>query len=102
VAITNRVLSGLNVESVGNVLLVGLRPGGVVAEHIDDGEYAARFTRIHIVVASQPGNWFKVNGETYFPEVGDIFQFNHHTPHSVGNPTERTRVHLIVDLTLKD
>ena len=89
-----------DVAEVGNVLVVGLTPGGFIPEHVDDGPYAEYFERIHIVLDSEPGNWFKVDGVTYHPEPGNVFQFNHRAPHSVGNPTERTRVHIIMDVRL--
>lgn len=101
-ALVNRVLAGLPVTSVGNVLAVSLRPGGEVLPHIDEGAYPDHFERFHIAVTSPQGNWFKVDGEVFSPEQGDIFFFNHRVTHSVGNPSEDARIHIIVDVTLKE
>jgi len=101
-ALVNRVLDGLPVKEVGNVLAVALLPGGFITEHSDQGEYAEHFERFHIVLTSKPGNWFKVDTQYAFPIPGDVFFFNHRSPHSVGNPSDEARIHLIVDVTLRE
>lgn len=102
-ALVNEALKGLPVTSVGNVLAVALKPGGFIQPHIDEGDYPTHFERFHIVVTSPPENWFKAGDEYAFPATGDVFFFNHRVTHSVGNPSETEwRIHLIVDVTLKD
>ena len=103
VALVNKVLAGLPVATVGNVLAVALQPGGWVRPHIDEGEYPQHFERFHIVVTSPVGNWINVEDEYFFPRKGDIFFFNHRVTHSVGNVShDESRIHLIVDATLKE
>ena len=77
-------------------------PGGLVAAHSDIGEYAEHFERFHIVLTSETGNWFQVGNDIAYPQPGSLFFFNHREVHSVGNPTQEARIHLIVDVTLKD
>lgn len=101
-ALVNGVLSGLNAASVGNVLAVALRPGGFILPHIDEGDYPNHFDRFHIVVTAPPGVWFKAGDEYLFPKLGDCFFFDHHSTHSVGNPSDQWRVHIICDVTLKE
>lgn len=102
VALVNKVLDGLPVLTVGNVLAVALMPGGTVKPHIDEGAYPTHFERFHIAVTSPDGNWFKCDDEVFHPLPGDIFFFNHRLTHSVGNPSNEARIHLIVDVTLKE
>lgn len=102
IALINRVIQQLNVDSVGNVMAVALQPGGVITPHYDGGEYADHFERFHIAVTSPYGNWFQCGDETVNPHRGDVFFFNHRLTHSAGNPSDKERVHLIVDVTLKD
>lgn len=102
VALVNHILSGLNVKEVGNVLLVSLRPGGRIIPHADEGDYADYFERIHIVVSAATGNWFRCGGTTHEPSTGDVFQFNHRLIHSAGNDSDQERIHLIVDVKLKE
>jgi len=101
-ALVNSVLARMNVATVGNVLCVALEPGGEVLPHADTGAYPEHFERFHIVVTSPEGNWFKVADEYTQPQPGDVFFFNHRLTHSVGNPGDTPRVHIIVDVTLKD
>ena len=102
-ALINRALSGMPVKTVGNVLAVALQPGGWVRPHIDEGAYPEHFERFHIAVTSPFFNWFKVEDEFFYPEQGDIFFFNHRATHSVGNSSKGdARIHIIVDVTLKE
>ena len=101
-ALINEALRQLNVATVGNVLAVALTPGGLVTPHRDEGGYAEHFERFHIVLTSATGNWFQVGNDLAYPGPGDLFFFNHREVHSVGNPTQEARIHLIVDVTLKE
>jgi hypothetical protein len=101
-ALVNSVLARMNVATVGNVLIVALAPGAEVLPHVDEGAYPDHFERFHIVLTSPPGNWFKVADEYTMPQPGDVFFFNHRLTHSVGNPGDKPRVHIIVDVTLKE
>lgn len=102
-ALVNSVLARMNVRTVGNVLAVALAPGGFVRPHIDEGAYPKHFERFHIAVTAPEGCWFNVDGQFAFPQAGDVFFFNHRVTHSVGNPhPSEWRVHLIVDVTLKE
>lgn len=85
-------------SQVGRVLLAQLKPGGVIDEHIDEGAYAEHFTRYHIPLVSEPGNWFDCGGETVEMHPGTAWWFNHHLHHSVRNESNAPRTHLIVDL----
>lgn len=101
-SLANKLIAGLPVLEVGNVLLASLRAGGSIDPHVDEGPYADYFQRIHIVVDSGPGNLFIVDGITHAPRNGDVFIFNHHVTHSVENHSEKERVHMIVDVKLKE
>jgi hypothetical protein len=81
---------------------VALKPGGVILPHYDGGVYADHFERFHICVTSPILNWFSCEDELRFPKRGDVFFFNHRVTHQAGNPSDKERVHLIVDVTLKD
>ena len=101
-ALVNGVLKHMNVATVGNVLAVALRPGGYIRPHIDEGAYPEHFDRFHIAVTSPDECYFCVDGDFFFPKQGDAFFFNHRVTHSVGNPSAEWRVHIIVDVTLKE
>lgn len=100
--LVNHVLKHMNVRTVGNVLAVALKPGGYILPHIDEGAYPEHFHRFHIVVTDNPGCWFKAADEFAEPRKGDVFFFNHRSIHSVYNGSPDWRIHLIVDVTLKE
>jgi quercetin dioxygenase-like cupin family protein len=79
-------------------MLVRLRPGGVIAEHTDEGIYAEATVRFHIPIVTNLGAWLTVGGERYHLPVGAIYAFDKHTPHSGGNDGDTPRLHLIVDV----
>lgn len=92
------LLLQLNAQELGRVLLVRLRPGGSIPEHVDEGAYAEYYDRFHICVdAEQPGNEFTVGGTTVLMYPGEAWWFNHKRPHSVVNKTSSWRTHLVVD-----
>lgn len=69
--------------------LARLEPGGFIAPHRDRGPW---FERWHVPIWTA-GEW----GDGHVPEPGVAFQVRHWEPHSVWNPTDRPRTHLIID-----
>lgn len=102
IALVNAALTGLPVVEVGMAMAVSLKPGGRVLPHPDEGEYAGHFDRMHIVVTKNPASWLLCGDELAYPEQGDLFFFNHHIMHSAGNDSDKERVHIIVDVKLKE
>jgi len=92
----------LQVERLGRVLIVNLRPGGVVSEHVDVGSYADTFARFHIVLSTNPGCTNTTGGEVEHWKQGSCWWFNHTLPHSAANHGDTDRVHLIVDAIAPD
>jgi hypothetical protein len=83
---------------VGYGIIVNLLAGGEVFEHTDEGAYAEYYTRYHIVVQSNEGNVFTVNGEDQIMQEGELWSFNHRAPHSVINLSTEDRIHIIFDV----
>ena len=86
------------IGDLGHVILTRLPPGSSITHHQDEGVYADLFDRFHLCLQGDPGNTFECGGETYHPQPGEIFWFNHKRPHSVHNAGAIERVHLIVDV----
>ena len=83
---------------LGHVLFTRLPPGAQISRHTDEGIYADLFDRFHLCLQGDAGNLFECGGETYHPEPGEIFWFNHKRPHSVTNLGRLERIHLILDV----
>jgi hypothetical protein len=84
-------------QDIGRVMLVELKPGGVVDAHWDEGPYAAHYQRFHIVITSEPGNVFHCGGEAVWMQPGQAWWFDHRATHLVRNESQAPRIHLIVD-----
>lgn len=90
------------IGELGHVMLTRIPPGAEVAAHMDEGIYADLYDRFHLCLKGDGGNTFECGAETYHPEPGEIFWFNHKRPHGVKNAGSVERIHLIVDVMAPD
>jgi len=92
------VMKHTKAEKLGRVIIVSLKPGGQIPEHVDEGDYADHYERFHVCLASDAGNLFYNEKEAVYMRPGQIWHFNHKKPHKVENKSLSERIHLIVDL----
>ena len=76
---------------IHNAWFAKLDPGGFVIPHIDGGVYRERW---HIPL--QPAGFFWEDGRTW-EITHEPFQVRHWLPHAVWNPTDRPRIHLMIE-----
>lgn len=93
----NLVTTAVGAKELGRLLIVSLRPGGVIAPHADEGVYADHYERFHLVLDSDEGNYFHVGDETAEMRTGELWWFNHKECHTVANNSSRERIHMIID-----
>lgn len=86
------------IGDLGRVMLTRLPKGASIASHVDEGTYADYFDRFHLCLQGDLGNIFECGTETYYPQPGELFWFNHKRIHSVRNTGTKDRIHLIVDV----
>ena len=79
-------------------MIVALSPGGVVAQHIDQGGYAEVTDRYHWIIQTNPAAWMQCADERITPKAGEVWFFDKHVMHSCGNGGDQDRVHLIFDV----
>lgn len=91
------VLKQIGVTELGRVLIVRLRAGGVIDEHIDQGKYADYYSRFHIVISANAGCALVVGGQAQPMAAGEAWWFDHHKVHSGHNRGDTDRIHLIFD-----
>lgn len=106
-ALIDQIGSAANAKRLGRVLLVSLKPGGLVDKHIDEGAYADYYERFHLPLSSEEGNlfyseWEFGHGEYVHMRPGELWTLNHKKPHWVINSSDKERVHMIVDLVAPD
>jgi len=77
--------------------LMRLGPRSTVPAHADINHHWFHRVRLHIPVATWPEVRFHCGGASVHMAAGECWVFDNWRVHSVDNPTERTRVHLVAD-----
>lgn len=85
-------------ERLGRVMLNKIRPGGRIFPHADTPVHAEYYSRYHYVVQSSPGVIFQVADESVHMITGDVWWFDNKQVHSVTNNSAEDRIHLIIDI----
>ena len=85
-------------STIGRIVVAKLKPGAIIAEHIDEGKYCQEHDRFHFVVSTNPDVWFKCNGHPKHLEVGKIWWLDNKSLHSVENNGSTDRIHIVVDI----
>ena len=95
--LTNLLSHTLEITELGRILIVNLKAGGRVEDHIDEGDYADYYNRFHIVLTTNDKCTNTTGGEAVHWGVGECWWFNHKLVHSAENYGETSRIHIIVD-----
>lgn len=92
------LMSTVQGERLGRVLVTRLAPGARIEPHVDGGSHAAYYDRYHIPLLSAPGCLFRAGEETVHMQAGDCWWFDNSVEHEVVNNSADDRIHLIVDI----
>lgn len=91
---------------MGRVIIVALRPGGIVKEHCDEGKYADHFERFHLCLSANDAEFFVRDQNNEIESVkmgqGELWWFNHKRSHWAENKTDHPRIHMIIDAVAPD
>jgi hypothetical protein len=77
---------------VRDAWLSWIDPGGFILEHCDRGPFYERW-QVPVATAGTTTQ----DGLTEASEDGVPFRVRHWLPHSVANPTDRPRIHVVID-----
>ena len=77
-----------------------LTPGSQVPEHIDAEGWVKGIVRLHIPIITNDDVFFKLNGIKLPMKEGEMWYTDVTNPHSVGNNSDETRIHLVIDLAI--
>lgn len=69
-----------------------------IPPHIDSGEFLYLGRRVHVPLITNKDVIFTVLNHSLNMEIGKWYEINNSLPHSVNNPTDTERVHIIIDL----
>lgn len=78
--------------------IVKMHGNSSIPAHIDSGEFLYLGRRIHIPLITNKDVIFTILNHSLNMEVGKWYDINNSLPHSVDNPTDKERTHIIIDL----
>lgn len=90
------LMSEVEGERLGGVLITKIPPGKGIATHVDSGWHVNHYDKFYISLKSAPGAKFICYEETLEPKTGECWRFDNRLPHSVKNDSEEDRITLIV------
>lgn len=82
---------------VGRSRLMRLEPGAEVKLHTDLNYYWRDRVRIHVPIVTDPRVRFRCGERDVHMQAGESWVFDNWRPHTVINPTDIRRVHLVID-----
>jgi hypothetical protein len=78
--------------------IIKLLPNSEVLKHTDGGALLHYSRRVHIPILTNKKITFTVMNNTVHMEKGRWYEINNQMPHSVSNPTDQERIHIIIDI----
>lgn len=69
-----------------------------ILKHTDGGAILHYSRRVHIPLITHPDITFTVMNDTTHMKTGGWYEINNQMPHSVSNPTDIERIHVIIDI----
>jgi hypothetical protein len=90
------VMTRVEAEQLGGVLITRLPPGGRIDPHADLEWHALWYQKYYLSLKSAPGVTFHVENESINPKVGEIWLIDNTKPHWVVNDSDDDRVTLII------
>ena len=83
---------------IGRVVVAKLKEAAIIAQHVDEGDYAKWHDRYHFVITTNPAVNFFCGDEKQHMAVGEIWWFDNKTEHSVVNLGNSSRIHIVADI----
>jgi len=93
---TRSVLAALHAP-IGRSRLMRIPSEGRLGSHVDTNRYWQDHLRVHIPVVTSPSVRFVVEDNSVHMATGEVWVFDTWRQHSVENPAEFDRIHLVVD-----
>ena len=95
-SISGDLMSFLDGEALGGVLITKLPPGGKINPHIDSGWHAEYYDKYFISIKNQSGAKFCFEGGEIEPKEGDVYAFRNDKMHWVENNSKENRIAMII------
>jgi hypothetical protein len=85
-------------EELGTILLIKIPPGKCVYTHTDGGWSAGYYEKYFIPVQAYAGTSFNFPDGSIIPTIGDVYWFNNSVPHNVTNNSCEDMVCMVVTI----
>ena len=77
-------------HEIGRIVVAKLKAGGVIGNHIDEGDYHKEFSRYHMVISTNDKVIFTCEQEKQHMPQGTVWWFNNRVTHlSIGQTNEQ-------------
>jgi len=90
------MMSRVQGEQLGGVLITKIPAGGKIDAHTDHGWHVEYYDKFYLSIKSQPGANFYCGDEVICPHPGDIWYFDNREPHWVINESNDDRITMII------
>ena len=94
--IISKLMTLVDGERLGGVLITKLPPGGSIKAHVDTGWHASYYDKYYIPIQNEDGAVFSFPDGDIKPKLGEGYWFENSIPHSVVNNSDSDRIALIV------
>lgn len=91
-----KVMSMVDGERLGGVLITRLPAGGEILKHTDNGWHADYYDKYYIPIENEKGAVFGFDEGDINPDLGDVWAFDNSFTHWVKNNTNKERIAMIV------
>lgn len=91
-----KLMSLVDGERLGAVLITKLAPGGGIAKHVDSSWHADYYDKYYIPIQNGEGATFNFDDGVISPKLGEVYWFNNSVTHWVENNSSEDRISLIV------
>lgn len=90
------LMSKVEGERLGGVLITKLPPGGHIARHTDAGWHAQYYDKFFVPILNEEGAIFGFDDGDIHPKLGEAWWFDNSNPHWVTNNSNCDRIAMIV------
>ncbi|MFZ6874223.1 aspartyl/asparaginyl beta-hydroxylase domain-containing protein [Undibacterium sp. Di27W] len=94
--IVNWLMSHVEGERLGGILITKIPPGGRIESHVDSGWHAEYYEKYYIPIQNDEGAIFGFEDGVIEPSLGEVYWFSNRRPHWVINNSKRDRIALII------
>ena len=90
------VMSLVQGERLGGVLITKLPPGGKIQPHTDSGWHAEYYDKYYVPINNKKGSLFCFEGGSIEAKEGDVYAFDNSYMHWVENNSNEDRIAMII------